>query len=134
LPISAEEDRNKHKGLYPDLESQKLGFKPTDQNTEAGVLEKLSSAGLAKLGRLRWLTKFWFGLSRLSWTWSPQYSRPVYTAGVSPAYGYIKSALVKCSNEGGLGPRSNMKGDHGSSIFNRQVVYYLNLLTFSRNR
>jgi hypothetical protein len=27
-----------------------------------------------------------------------------------------------------------MKGDHGSSIFNRQVVYYLNLLTFSRKR
>ena len=27
-----------------------------------------------------------------------------------------------------------MKRDHGSSIFNRQVVYYLNLLTFSRKR
>ncbi len=53
---------------------------------------------------------------------------------VSPAYGYIKSALVKCSNEGGLGPRFNMKGDHGSSIFNRQVVYYLNLLTSSRKQ
>ncbi len=48
---------------------------------------------------------------------------------VSPAYGYIESALVKCSNEGGLGPRHNMKRDHGSSIFNRQVVYYLHLLT-----
>ena len=53
---------------------------------------------------------------------------------VSPAHGYIKSALVKCSNEGGLGPRFNMKGDHGSSIFNRQVVYYLNLLTSSRKQ
>ena len=56
------------------------------------------------------------------------------TKTVSPAYGYIKSALVKCSNEGGLGPRFNMKGDHGSSIFNRQVVYYLNLLTSSRKQ
>ena len=27
-----------------------------------------------------------------------------------------------------------MKGDHGSSIFNRQVVYYLHLLTFSRKQ
>ena len=53
---------------------------------------------------------------------------------VSPAYGYIESALVNCSNEGGLGPRFNMKGDHGSSIFNRQVVYYLNLLTSSRKQ
>ena len=34
---------------------------------------------------------------------------------VSPAYGYIESALVKCSNEGGLGPRYNMKEDPGSS-------------------
>jgi hypothetical protein len=41
---------------------------------------------------------------------------------VSPAYGYIKSALVKCSNEGGLGPRFNMKGDHGSSIFSMLMV------------
>ena len=53
---------------------------------------------------------------------------------VSPAYGYIESALVKCSNEGGLGPRHNMKRDHGSSIFNRQVVYYLHLLTSSRKQ
>ncbi len=43
-------------------------------------------------------------------------------ASVSPAYGYIKSALVKCSNEGGLGPRFNMKGDHGSSIFSMLMV------------
>ncbi len=42
---------------------------------------------------------------------------PSPTAIVSPAYGYIKSALVKCSNEGGLGPRFNMTGDQGSSIF-----------------
>ncbi len=31
--------------------------------------------------------------------------------GVSPAYGYIESALVKCSNEGGLGPRYNREED-----------------------
>jgi hypothetical protein len=53
---------------------------------------------------------------------------------VSPAYGYIESALVQCSNDGGPGPRHNMKGDHGSSIFNRQVVYHLNPLTSSENQ
>jgi hypothetical protein len=42
--------------------------------------------------------------------------------GVSPAYGYIESALVKCSNDGGPGPRHNMKGDPGSSIFSMLVV------------
>ena len=36
---------------------------------------------------------------------------------VSPAYGHIKSALVKCSNEGGLGPRYNREEDPWSSIF-----------------
>jgi hypothetical protein len=34
---------------------------------------------------------------------------------VSPAYGHIKSALVKCSNEEGPGPRHNMKEDPGTS-------------------
>jgi hypothetical protein len=53
---------------------------------------------------------------------------------VSPAYGYIGSALVKCSNDGGPGPRHNMKGDPGSSIFNKLVVYYLHLLTSSENQ
>ncbi len=33
---------------------------------------------------------------------------------VSPACGYIALALVKCSNDGGPGPRHNMKGDPGS--------------------
>jgi hypothetical protein len=42
---------------------------------------------------------------------------------VSPAYGYIGSALVKCSNDGGPGPRHNMKGDPGSSIFSMPMVY-----------
>ncbi len=52
---------------------------------------------------------------------------------VSPAYGYIGSALVKCSNEGGLGPRYNREEDPGSSIFSMLMVYgcYLHLLTFS---
>ena len=36
-------------------------------------------------------------------------------AFVSPAYGHIKSALVKCSNDGGPGPRHNMKEDPGAS-------------------
>jgi hypothetical protein len=34
---------------------------------------------------------------------------------VSPAYGYVSLALVKYSNEGGPGPRYNMKEDPGSS-------------------
>ncbi len=42
---------------------------------------------------------------------------------VSPAYGYIGSALVKCSNEGGLGPRYNREEDPGSSIFSMLMVY-----------
>jgi hypothetical protein len=49
---------------------------------------------------------------------------------VSPAYGYASLALVKCSSEGGPGPRYNMKEDPGSSIFSMLVVYgyYLCLL------
>ena len=58
----------------------------------------------------------------------------IFIIDVSPAYGYIESALVQCSNDGGPGPRHNMKGDHGSSIFNRQVVYHLNPLTSSENQ
>jgi hypothetical protein len=30
---------------------------------------------------------------------------------VPPTYGYIALALVKCSNDGGPGPRHNMKKD-----------------------
>jgi hypothetical protein len=33
---------------------------------------------------------------------------------VSPAYGFSALALVKCSNEGGPGPRHNMKEDPGT--------------------
>jgi hypothetical protein len=44
------------------------------------------------------------------------------TSTVSPAYGYIKSALVKCSNEGGLGPRYNREEDPWSSIFSMLMV------------
>ena len=49
---------------------------------------------------------------------------------MSPAYGFIALALVKCSNDGGPGPRHNMKEDPGSSIFSMLVVYgyYLYLL------
>ena len=55
---------------------------------------------------------------------------------VSPTYGYIGLALVKCSNEGGPGPRYNRKEDPGSSIFSMLVVYwyYLHLLTSSENQ
>ena len=51
---------------------------------------------------------------------------------VSPAYGFIALALDKCSNDGGPGPRHNMKEDPGSSIFSMLVVYgcYLYLLPF----
>ncbi len=34
---------------------------------------------------------------------------------MSPAYGFSALALVKCSNEGGPGPRHNMKEDPGTS-------------------
>ena len=56
--------------------------------------------------------------------------------GVSPAYGYIALALVKCSNKGSPGPRYNRKEDPGSSIFSMLVVYgyYLHLLTSSQNQ
>jgi hypothetical protein len=52
---------------------------------------------------------------------------------VSPTYGYIESALVKCSNDEGLGPKYNREEDPGSSIFSMLMVYgcYLHLLTFS---
>jgi hypothetical protein len=58
------------------------------------------------------------------------------SGSVSPAYGYIGSALVKCSNDGGPGPRYNRKEDPGSSIFSMLVVYgfYLHLLTSSENQ
>jgi hypothetical protein len=35
---------------------------------------------------------------------------------VSPAYGYVSLALVKYSNEGGPGPRNNMKEVPGSIL------------------
>ncbi len=58
------------------------------------------------------------------------------TKVVPPTYGYIVLALVKCSNDGGPGPRHNMKEDPGSSIFSMLVVYgyYLHLLTSSQNQ
>ncbi len=49
---------------------------------------------------------------------------------VSPAYGFASLALVKCSNEGGPGPRYNMKEDPGSSIFSMLVVYGYYLYLF----
>ena len=37
---------------------------------------------------------------------------------MSPAYGFSALALVKCSNEGGPGPRHNMKEDPGTFTLN----------------
>ena len=37
------------------------------------------------------------------------------SSDVSPAYSFSALALVKCSNEGGTGPRHNMKEDPGTS-------------------
>ena len=58
------------------------------------------------------------------------------TLVVSPAYGYIRSAPIKCSNDGGPGPRHKMKGDPGYSIFSMPVVYgsYLHPLTSSEKQ
>jgi hypothetical protein len=42
---------------------------------------------------------------------------------VSPAYGYVSLALVKHSNEGGPGPRYNMKEDPGSPTLIMLVVH-----------
>jgi hypothetical protein len=45
------------------------------------------------------------------------------TAIVSPAYGYVSLALVKHSNEGGPGPRYNMKEVPGSPTLIMLVVH-----------
>ena len=42
---------------------------------------------------------------------------------MSPAYGYVSLALVMHSNEGGPGPRYNMKEDPGSSTLIMLVVH-----------
>jgi hypothetical protein len=56
--------------------------------------------------------------------------RRFYIDPVSPAYGYVSLALVKCSNEGGPGPRYNMKEVPGSSTLTMLVVhgYHLHLI------
>ena len=62
--------------------------------------------------------------------------KPAACIIVSPAYGYIRSAPIKCSNDGGPGPRHTMKRDPGYSIFSMPVVYgyYLHPLTSSEKR
>jgi hypothetical protein len=52
-------------------------------------------------------------------------------AGVSPANGNIILALVKYSNEGGPGPRYNMKEVPGSSILIMLVVHAYPMPLFS---
>ncbi len=48
---------------------------------------------------------------------------------VSPAYGFSALALVKCSNEGGPGPRHNMKEDPG---VNGRTYFVVNMFAYSR--
>jgi hypothetical protein len=50
---------------------------------------------------------------------------------VSPAYGYVSLALVKYSNEGGPGPRYNMKEVPGSSTLIMLVVHAYPMSLFS---
>ncbi len=52
--------------------------------------------------------------------------------GVSPAYCFAALALVKCSNEGGPGPRYNRKEDPGSSIFSMLKVHGCHLYLMPR--
>jgi hypothetical protein len=49
--------------------------------------------------------------------------RTLILISVSPAYGYVSLALVMHSNEGGPGPRYNMKEDPGSSTLIMLVVH-----------
>ncbi len=76
------------------------------------------------------------GPARNSPSFDAATGRRTNRGSVSPAYSYIELALVKCSNDGGPGPRHNMKGDPVSSIFSMLVVYgyYLHLLTSSQNQ
>jgi hypothetical protein len=50
---------------------------------------------------------------------------------VSPAYGFVSLALVKYSNEGGPGPRYNMKEVPGSSTLIMLVVHAYPMPLFS---
>ena len=51
---------------------------------------------------------------------------------MSPAYRYVSLALVKCSNEGGPGPRYNMKEDSGSSTLIMLKVHGCHLYLMPR--
>ena len=53
-------------------------------------------------------------------------------AAVSPAYVYVLLALVKHSNEGGPGPRYNMKEDPGSSTLIMLKVHGCHLYLMPR--
>jgi len=59
-----------------------------------------------------------------------KYAQYKWTPTVSPAYGFSASALVKCSNEEGPGPRHNMKEDPGTStlIMKREHGCHLYLM------
>jgi hypothetical protein len=54
-----------------------------------------------------------------------------HIAPVSPASGYVSLGLVKYSNEGGPGPRYNMKEVPGSSTLTMLVVHAYPMPLFS---
>jgi hypothetical protein len=60
----------------------------------------------------------------------PVYVGLIMLVAVSAACGYVSLALVKCSNEGGPGPRYNMNEVPGSSTLTMLVVhgYHLYLM------
>ncbi len=69
-------------------------------------------------------------LGRNSPSFDAATGRRTNQGSVSPAYGYVSLALVKCSNEGGPGPRYNRKEVPGSSTLTMLVGhgYHLYLM------
>jgi hypothetical protein len=59
-------------------------------------------------------------------------SKNLHSSLVSPTYGYDLLALVKHSNEGGPGPRYNMKEDPGSSTLIMLKVHGCHLYLMPR--
>ncbi len=79
---------------------------------------------------LGWQSTRCSSLLRLNFTLHSTASSLTTMTLVSPAYGYVSLALVKCSNEGGPGPRYNRKEVPGSSTLTMMVVhgYHLYLM------
>ena len=81
-------------------------------------------AGYPVPGHRRWEPGKWHSELKENEELRPGRNSPSFEAAtgrrtkrgsVSPAYGFSALALVKCSNEGGPGPRHNMKEDPGTS-------------------